>query len=109
MFINLCNELTCIFLIILRKHHTLTQKPSAAVNQAGFTHSSASRSNQETTADENFAMTQCSAYSTVNSSQPPLTNTPPLVATVNNDSTYSNIRETQVADSPQEYEPIDQL
>ena len=46
-------------------------KPSA-VNQAGVTHSSASRSNRETTADENFTMTQCSAYSTVNSSQLPL-------------------------------------
>ena len=77
------------FSYILRKHHTKNSKPLAAVNPISFTHSSASRSNQETTADENFAMTQCSAYSTVNSSQPPLANTPPLDATVNKDSTNS--------------------
>ena len=96
-----------IIFYILRKHRKQTLKPSVAVNPASFTHSSADQ--QETTADGNFAMTLCSAYSTVNSSQPPLANTPPLDDTINNDSTYSSIREMQVADPPQEYEPIDQL
>ena len=54
-------------------------------------------------------MTQCSAYSTVNSSQQPLANAPSLDGTVNNDSTYSNMKEMQLADSLQEYELIDQL
>ena len=91
-----------------RKCHLKTQTLSA-VNPISSTHSSTSRSNQETTVDENFAMTQCSAYSTVNPSQPSLANSPPLVATFNNDSTYSNIKEMQMVDPPQEYEPIDQL
>ena len=56
-------------------------------------------------------MTQCSAYSTVNLAQPPLAkfNTPPLDATVNDDPTYSSIKDMQVVDPQQEYELIDQL